>query len=240
MQSLLSLASLNDGIRAAMFKRLSSVELARVRRCSRLLQSLVDSRNAIFAIMRNRGLLSRAQAPMRGGETALDFFNFAERLRSSDRIRVPGVLIGFGSTLDGQLGISDRRDSVYPRLVPNAVRIVQIACGARHSAAVVVDGTLLTFGCGFDGQLGQGETLGCRTPEPVRDLEGTPIYHVACGAVHTAVVTAKGLFTFGSGQFGRLGLGDARSRNRPALVPSLELESVTYVSCGSKHTCALT
>lgn len=42
---------------------------------------------------------------------------------------------------------------------------------------------------------------------------------VSCGGWHTVVVTKSGAcYSFGRGEYGRLGLGDTRSRYRPHQV----------------------
>lgn len=43
--------------------------------------------------------------------------------------------------------------------MPPTLRFKQLACGARHTAAVSVDGQLVTFGSGKQGQLGHGMPL---------------------------------------------------------------------------------
>ena len=68
------------------------------------------------------------------------------------------------------------------------------------------------------------------------------ITNLDCGPNHTALVSTAGhLYTYGWGQYGRLGLGDEESRSSPQLVETLARDGVPIanVSCGSSHTCAL-
>jgi E3 ubiquitin-protein ligase HERC2 len=66
---------------------------------------------------------------------------------------------------------------------------------------------------------------------------------VSAGEIHSAAVNSDGdLFTFGDGFLGQLGHGDKRPRVSPKQVKQggLEDECVTTVSCGCRHTLAVT
>ena len=60
---------------------------------------------------------------------------------------------------------------------------------------------------------------------------------IACGDEHTAVVTDTGrLFTFGSNEWGQLGLGHNNNVIKPSCVKTLKPDQVTAVACGRQHT----
>lgn len=66
-----------------------------------------------------------------------------------------------------------------------------------------------------------------------RDL----IVELSCGDEHTAVVTESGrMFTFGSNEWGQLGLGHSNNVIKPSCVKSLKPDKVSLVACGKAHT----
>ncbi|RLN54896.1 hypothetical protein BBJ29_007719 [Phytophthora kernoviae] len=72
-------------------------------------------------------------------------------------------------------------------------------------------------------------------------LHRATITMVACGAQHSLAITDAGeLYTWGSGEDGRLGHGDMRDRAVPRKVMSLLRENVVNASCGGAHTAVLT
>ena len=125
-----------------------------------------------------------------------------------------GSLYTWGAGHDAQLGLT----AFYHRLVPTlvggldvfAARIVMLAAGLYHSAALVSDGSVWTWGIGFSGRLGHGDERTRLSPmRRGKEWFGeSAAVMVACGELHTMVVTADGeLWTFGGGYHGRLGHG---------------------------------
>ena len=99
-----------------------------------------------------------------------------------------------------QLGHGDRQMRRAPRKVAalNGERVLMAACGAYHTAACTDSGKVWTWGQGRWGLLGHGDRDVDRpVPTKVGNNDGHSfreerVVMVACGARHTAAVTAQG------------------------------------------------
>lgn len=88
------------------------------------------------------------------------------------------------------MGHGDLEDQQVPKLIDAlaGIKVVKIACGSWHSAALTADGDLYTWGWNSNGQLGIKTT----DDDPVQimampqliDFEKN-VTHVACGSRHT-------------------------------------------------------
>lgn len=107
-----------------------------------------------------------------------------------------------------------------------------------------------TWGLGSAGQLGHCSLQSGDKeliPRKVVALDGIPAANIACGGVHTCVLTLQGaLYAWGGGQAGQLGLGPQSGffscslsesemllRNTPVLIL---LDGVELLACGHSHT----
>ncbi|OWZ16113.1 Regulator of chromosome condensation (RCC1) [Phytophthora megakarya] len=117
-------------------------------------------------------------------------------------------------------------------------RVVHIACGDVHSAALLLNGELLTCGQRDHGRLGRPAArinANDKTPSVVDSLdedersswfapvafprEGMKCTYVTCGAAHTlAICGPHELYSFGWNSDGQLGVGDCRDRSVPTRV----------------------
>lgn len=138
--------------------------------------------------------------------------------------------------------------------------VVQVACGARHSAALTSSGDLFTWGRGLEGQLGHSTRL--RPPESKNAVAGVqlrpkavpafmatpkrgrPAKSVACGHNFTVVVTRAGeVWTFGEGTTGQLGIGRVARMSTPTKVMAscpASGEAFVEAAAGWGHTLART
>jgi E3 ubiquitin-protein ligase HERC2 len=110
--------------------------------------------------------------------------------------------------------------------------ISQICCGGQHAAVLTQEGIVHTWGRGGFGRLGHGKLDGVEYPREVVSLKHEKCVQIACGFAYTAAVTDEGiLYTWGAGENGRLGLGDAEDRHVPCRVEELVPFPVHQVCC---------
>ncbi|CEG48985.1 regulator of chromosome condensation-like protein [Plasmopara halstedii] len=137
--------------------------------------------------------------------------------------------------------------------------LIQIACGGEHLLYLTSTGDVYTFGNDEVRKMALSTTLpdpeanvpnsslSYLTPQLVEELAlekalyGVTIAQIACGAQHSVAITNCGeLYTWGSGEDGRLGHGDMRDRTVPRKVMTLLRQNVVSASCGGAHTVVLT
>jgi len=131
------------------------------------------------------------------------------------------------------------QNELVPRLVVALAgqNVIGAATGLYHTAVWTEAGELFTFGNGLYGQLGHGGARYAPVPRLVGALAGKKVVGASTGYFHTAVWTEAGeLFTFGLGQFGKLGHGGAEDELVPKLVEALAGKKVVGASAGGKHT----
>jgi hypothetical protein len=137
----------------------------------------------------------------------------------------------------------------------NGQPLVQVACGGEHLLYLTSTGDVYSYGDNEDKKAAnatdsdatRGNVSSFLAPHLVEELalekalHRTAIATIACGAQHSLAITDAGeLYTWGSGEDGRLGHGDMRDRAVPRKVMSLLRESVVGASCGGAHTAVLT
>ena len=72
----------------------------------------------------------------------------------------------------------------------------------------------------------------CDKPRLIEALRSKRVRDIACGSSHSAAIISNGdLYTWGLGEYGRLGHGDNTTQLRPKQV----LESATSITCLVVH-----
>lgn len=78
---------------------------------------------------------------------------------------------------------------------------------------------VFSWGEGDDGKLGHGNRLSLEKPRLIEALKSKRVRDIACGSSHSAAITSNGeLYTWGLGEYGRLGHGDVVTQLKPKLV----------------------
>ncbi|KAG6464463.1 hypothetical protein O3G_MSEX014531 [Manduca sexta] len=158
-----------------------------------------------------------------------------------------GKLYACGEGTNGRLGLGHSNNVSTPRANPYLshvlVRRVAVHSGGKHALALTADGKVYSWGEGEDGKLGHGNRITLEMPRLIEALSGERVVGIACGSAHSACVTARGhLYTWGLGEYGRLGHGDDTTQLAPKMVEALSSFRVIQVACGSRdaQTLALT
>lgn len=78
-------------------------------------------------------------------------------------------------------------------------------------------------------------------PSLVTGLDDVTVFDVACGTSHSVVLSKDGqVYTWGTGDFGKLGHGGLWEERVPRLVGTISKRRTIQIACGSNHTMALT
>ena len=155
-----------------------------------------------------------------------------------------GTVLSFGANDHKQLGRPKAEDGqpvgechINPSTF-GGKEVARISAGWDHCAAITKQGKLFTWGGGSQGQLGLGPGHLRDTPEPsmVRVTSGVSFTRVSCGDGFTVALAADdSVWTFGSGDYGKLGCGSA-SEHAPRKIDFKTAFKIDRVCCGTNHT----
>jgi alpha-tubulin suppressor-like RCC1 family protein len=163
-----------------------------------------------------------------------------------------GHVFTWGFGMSGCLGHGDRRSKRVPLKIEPALfggeRVVFVAAGHNHTAAVTEGGRLYTWGAGSAGRLGHGDPENRWAPtlvwtEAFGGDEAGQVVMAACGSMHTLVVTQDGaLWACGDWEFGQLGLNDTGNNYvfRQVGVAAFGGARVVTAAAGYGHSVAVT
>uniref|UniRef100_A0A3B4UZE7 RCC1 domain containing 1 n=1 Tax=Seriola dumerili TaxID=41447 RepID=A0A3B4UZE7_SERDU len=151
---------------------------------------------------------------------------------------------------------------LYRPLAPD-LKAKSLALGAEHAILLCATGAVYTWGLGSHGQLGHGGLTSEEEPKAVEALWGMPMSCVATGGWHSVCISDGGdLYVWGWNESGQLGLPSRGLRKAaqqqkpqegekqeevfisiqafPALLDVTPSCEISTVSCGSRHTAAVT
>jgi len=121
----------------------------------------------------------------------------------------------------------------------NHQKVVAMAAGGEHTAAITDSGELWTWGENGHGQLGVGDTTNRHGPVKV-SVSHQKVVAVAAGYWHSAAITESGeLWTWGYNGHGQLGVGDTKKRHAPIKV-SVNGQKIVAVAARRYHTAVIT
>lgn len=120
--------------------------------------------------------------------------------------------------------------------------VLLISAGASHTVALLTGNVVCSWGRGEDGQLGHGDTDDRLLPTKLSAFDGQDIVSVTCGADYTVARSESGkdVYSWGWGDFGRLGHGDPSDLFIPHPIRALQGLRIKQIACGDCHCLAVT
>lgn len=133
-----------------------------------------------------------------------------------------------GTKLHGQLGHGDKASYRQPKHVEKlqGKAIHQVSCGDDFTVCVTDEGQLYTFGSDYYGCMGVDKVFGPEVLEPMQlnFFLSNPVEQVSCGDNHVVVLTRnKEVYSWGCGEYGRLGLDSEEDYYTPQRVTEKQL-----------------
>ena len=131
-----------------------------------------------------------------------------------------------------------------PTLLPSPLggeRAVSVSAAPGHSLALAADGTVWSWGRWSEGRLGHGDLQAQLLPKKIEAFAGQHVVSVSAGDGHSIALTADGaVWSWGGGDYGKLGHGDRQWQLLPKKVEALAGRRVVAVSAGGPHSLTLT
>ncbi|XP_030855681.1 serine/threonine-protein kinase Nek9 isoform X2 [Strongylocentrotus purpuratus] len=159
-----------------------------------------------------------------------------------------------GQALVGQLGHGDTACYKAPKKVEKlqGIPIKAVGCGEEFTACITDEGQVYTFGSDYYGCLGRGEDYEpeddddddeeeVKSPILVSFFNERPVNKISCGDNHILALTKdEQVYSWGCGEFGRLGLGNEDDYKLPQKVTFQGKKEIKTVSAGSEGSFFLT
>lgn len=156
---------------------------------------------------------------------------------SSCALTDAGELFCWGRNDHGQIGTSMPAMPRSPERIEGLPRLSDVALGREHACALSREREVWCWGNNVEGQTGARPSP---LSSPARVL-GVPLAtHVSVGGRHACALSIDGrVFCWGANSEGQLGDGSVSVHDSPIEVINPVAMPWTGLSCGARHTCAL-
>uniref|UniRef100_H3BFY4 non-specific serine/threonine protein kinase n=1 Tax=Latimeria chalumnae TaxID=7897 RepID=H3BFY4_LATCH len=150
-----------------------------------------------------------------------------------------------GTKMVGQLGHGDRASYRQPKRVEKlqGKAIRQVACGDNFTFCTTEEGHVCAFGSDYYGCIGVDNEHGMEVLEPtlLEFFLDKPVEQISCGDNHVVALTRnKEVYSWGCGEYGRLGLDSEDDHSFPQKVDVQKSLSIVSVHCSADGTFILT
>nr|CCA13968.1 conserved hypothetical protein [Albugo laibachii Nc14] len=161
-------------------------------------------------------------AKTRGG----DLYTWGDKRR--DQLGHPSVLTDqMDDKADDLVSLYCHEPQLCTDNIPSDCVITSVGVSTYSAFAASDEGALIAFG-------GLSDTL-------FSIVDNVRVKKVSCGVMHAGIVCMKGhVYTWGSGDGGRLGHGNNISHSKPKIVEELRNDIMVDIACAVWHTVALT
>jgi alpha-tubulin suppressor-like RCC1 family protein len=156
-------------------------------------------------------------------------------------IKTDGTLWTWGYGANGRLGNAVTTDRSTPvTTFAGGTNWKQVSASNGSTAAIKTDGTLWIWGSGSYGLLGNGITAGDRSTPVTTFAGGNNWKQVSAGSGITAAIKTDGtLWTWGNGNYGKLGNGITLGNRSTPVTTFVGGTNWKQVSAGSNHMAAI-
>jgi alpha-tubulin suppressor-like RCC1 family protein/tRNA A-37 threonylcarbamoyl transferase component Bud32 len=173
--------------------------------------------------------------------------DFANGLRHCIARNNRGKVYCWGRNDLGLLGIGSQDKNYYKPILNQYLNnefVIDISCGAYHSLVLTNCGEVYAWGSNDWGQIGNGCNSDQLIPIKVKGFNNERVVMISCGWTHSIALTECGhVYSWGSNDFGQLGIGNTMNSNEPKFVSVIDENKcnvfIEKISCGSYHSLLL-
>jgi len=162
-------------------------------------------------------------------------------------ISVGGDLFVWGCGQFGVLGTGDTTNEKTPRFLDTdsfdaTATVEAVHCGEKHTFVKTRQNAVYSWGYCANGRLGVGkdgntEQPFSSSPRIVKFPSKETVKFISCGSEHTLACTSSSMYSWGSGDGGRLGHGpDFSDRWEPCEIVALRGSHILDICAGTWHS----